>query len=125
MVHKYPRRGCAVGGRSADELRSRLETRSCVATLAKEFVLMGGGLYADKGAIDTGAIDARREFNWWFDPGGCAHRAARALEEDDDHSHRYFRKTRYTEELKAAIVEAEHADHPISRQIFSARLHVG
>src|SRR6202011_560893 len=38
------------------------------ATLAKEFVMMGGGLYADKGAIDPGAIDARREFNWWFDP---------------------------------------------------------
>ena len=30
--------------------------------------MMGGGLYADKGAIDPGAIDARREFNWWFDP---------------------------------------------------------
>jgi inosine-uridine nucleoside N-ribohydrolase len=30
--------------------------------------MMGGGLYADKGAIDQGAIDARREFNWWFDP---------------------------------------------------------
>ena len=39
-----------------------------VATLAKEFVLMGGGLYADRGAIDPGAHDARREFNWWFDP---------------------------------------------------------
>jgi purine nucleosidase len=39
-----------------------------VATLAKEFVLMGGGFYADKGAIDPGAVDARREFNWWFDP---------------------------------------------------------
>ena len=23
--------------------------------------------YADKGAIDAGAINARREFNWWFD----------------------------------------------------------
>ena len=35
---------------------------------------MGSGLYADKGAIDTGAIDSRREFNWWFDPeprGSC------------------------------------------------------
>ena len=30
--------------------------------------MMGGGLYADKGEIDSGAIDARREFNWWFDP---------------------------------------------------------
>ena len=29
-----------------------------VATLAKEFVMMGGGLYANKGAIDPGAIDA-------------------------------------------------------------------
>ena len=28
----------------------------------------GRRIYADKGAIDPGAIDARREFNWWFDP---------------------------------------------------------
>jgi len=27
---------------------------------------MGGGLYADKGAIDPGALDARREFQLWF-----------------------------------------------------------
>ena len=37
-----------------------------VATLAKELVLMGSGMYANNGGI-TG-IDGRREFNWWFDP---------------------------------------------------------
>lgn len=36
------------------------------ASLAKEFVLMGGGLYTDRGGMNP--TDARREFNWWFDP---------------------------------------------------------
>ncbi len=37
-----------------------------VATLAKELVLMGSGMYANEGGINS--IDGRREFNWWFDP---------------------------------------------------------
>ena len=37
-----------------------------VATLAKELVLMGSGMYATTGGINS--IDGRREFNWWFDP---------------------------------------------------------
>ena len=62
------RRSCFVGRRALTNYALALKLDPSVATLAKEFVMMGGGLYADQGAIDAGAIDARREFNWWFDP---------------------------------------------------------
>src|SRR5579872_130316 len=68
MVHKYPGEVVLWAGGPLTNFALALKLDPDVATLAKEFVLMGGGLYADKGAIDTGAIDARREFNWWFDP---------------------------------------------------------
>ena len=68
MVHKYPGEVVLWAGGPLTNYALALKLDPSVATLAKEFVLMGGGLYADKGAIDTGALDARREFNWWFDP---------------------------------------------------------
>jgi len=68
MVHKYPGQVVLWAGGPLTNYALALKLDPAVATLAKEFVLMGGGLYADKGAIDAGAIDARREFNWWFDP---------------------------------------------------------
>jgi purine nucleosidase len=68
MVHKYPGQVVLWAGGPLTNYALALKLDPEVATLAKEFVLMGGGLYADKGAIDQGAINARREFNWWFDP---------------------------------------------------------
>jgi len=68
MVHKHPGEVVLWAGGPLTNYALALKLDPEVATLAKEFVLMGGGLYADKGAIDPGAIDARREFNWWFDP---------------------------------------------------------
>jgi purine nucleosidase len=68
MVHKYPGQVVLWAGGPLTNYALALKLDPSVATLAKEFVLMGGGLYADHGGIDTGAIDARREFNWWFDP---------------------------------------------------------
>jgi inosine-uridine nucleoside N-ribohydrolase len=68
MVHKYPGEVVLWAGGPLTNYALALKLDPAVATLAREFVLMGGGLYADKGAIDAGAIDARREFNWWFDP---------------------------------------------------------
>jgi inosine-uridine nucleoside N-ribohydrolase len=67
MVHKYPGQVVLWAGGPLTNYALALKLDPEVATLAKEFVLMGGGLYADKGGIDQGAIDARREFNWWFD----------------------------------------------------------
>ena len=68
MVHKYPGEVVLWAGGPLTNYALALKLDPSVATLAKEFVMMGGGLYADKGAIDPGAIDARSEFNWWFDP---------------------------------------------------------
>jgi purine nucleosidase len=68
MVHKYPGQVVLWAGGPLTNFALALKLDPEVATLAKEFVMMGGGLYANKGAIDPGAIDARREFNWWFDP---------------------------------------------------------
>jgi purine nucleosidase len=68
MVHKYPGELVLWAGGPLTNYALALKLDPEVATLAKEFVMMGGGLYANKGAIDPGAIDARREFNWWFDP---------------------------------------------------------
>jgi len=68
MVHKYPGEVVLWAGGPLTNYALALRLDPSVATLAKQFVMMGSGLYADKGAIDTGAIDARREFNWWFDP---------------------------------------------------------
>ena len=68
MVHKYPGQVVLWAGGPLTNYALALKLDPEVATLAREFVMMGGGLYADKGAIDPGAIDARREFNWWFDP---------------------------------------------------------
>lgn len=68
MVHKYPGEVVLWAGGPLTNYALALKLDPSIATLAKEFVMMGGGLYADKGAIDPGALDARREFNWWFDP---------------------------------------------------------
>jgi len=68
MVHKYPGQVVLWAGGPLTNYALALKLDPGVATMAKEFVMMGGGMYADKGAIDPGAIDARREFNWWFDP---------------------------------------------------------
>ncbi|HXM23451.1 MAG TPA: nucleoside hydrolase [Terriglobales bacterium] len=68
MVHKYPGEVFLWAGGPLTNYALALKLDPSIATLTKEFVMMGGGLYADKGAIDPGAIDGRREFNWWFDP---------------------------------------------------------
>jgi inosine-uridine nucleoside N-ribohydrolase len=68
MVHRYPGEVVLWAGGPLTNYALALKLDPSVATLAKEFVMMGGGLYADKGAIDPGALDGRREFNWWFDP---------------------------------------------------------
>ncbi len=66
MVHKYPGEVVIWSGAPLTNVALALRLDPEVATLAKEFVLMGGGIYADKGGVRV--TDARREFNWWFDP---------------------------------------------------------
>jgi purine nucleosidase len=65
-VHQYPGEVVLWAGGPLTNIALALRLDPEVATLAKELVLMGSGMYADNGGI-TG-IDGRREFNWWFDP---------------------------------------------------------
>jgi purine nucleosidase len=66
MVHKHPGEVVIWAGGPLTNIALALRLDPEVATLAKELVLMGSGMYADNGGITH--IDGRREFNWWFDP---------------------------------------------------------
>jgi inosine-uridine nucleoside N-ribohydrolase len=66
MVHKYPGEVVIWAGGPLTNIALALRLDPAVASLAKELVLMGSGMYADNGGITH--IDGRREFNWWFDP---------------------------------------------------------
>jgi purine nucleosidase len=66
MVHQYPGEVVIWAGGPLTNIALALRLDPEVATLAKELVLMGSGMYANNGGIS--GIDGRREFNWWFDP---------------------------------------------------------
>jgi purine nucleosidase len=66
MVHKYPGEVVVWAGGPLTNIALALRLDPEVATLAKELVLMGSGMYANSGGIS--GTDGRREFNWWFDP---------------------------------------------------------
>jgi purine nucleosidase len=66
MVHQYPGEVVIWEGGPMTNIALALRLDSTVATLAKELVLMGSGMYSDHGGIDI--VGGRREFNWWFDP---------------------------------------------------------
>ena len=106
MVHKYPGEVVLWAGGPLTNYALALRLDPSVATLAKEFVMMGGGLYADKGAIDTGAIDARREFNWWFDPEAARVVLRAPWRRVTITPIDISVKTRYSPEMKATIAKA-------------------
>jgi inosine-uridine nucleoside N-ribohydrolase len=106
MVHKYPGEVVLWAGGPLTNFALALKLDPEVATLAKEFVLMGGGLYADKGAIDTGAIDSRREFNWWFDPESARIVLRAPWKKMTITPIDISVKTHFTKEMKATIAKA-------------------
>ena len=106
MVHKYPGEVVLWAGGPLTNYALALKLDPSVATLAKEFVMMGGGLYADKGAIDPGAIDARREFNWWFDPEAARIVLRAPWKKLTITPIDISVKTRFTNEMKATISKA-------------------
>jgi inosine-uridine nucleoside N-ribohydrolase len=106
MVHKYPGEVVLWAGGPLTNYALALRLDPSIATLAKEFVLMGGGLYADKGAIDPGAIDARREFNWWFDPEAARIVLRAPWKKMTITPIDISVKTRFTSEMKATITSA-------------------
>ena len=106
MVHKYPGEVVLWAGGPLTNFALALKLDPEVATLAKEFVMMGGGLYADKGAIDPGAIDARREFNWWFDAEATRIVLRAPWKKVTITPIDISVKTRFTTEMKAVISKA-------------------
>jgi purine nucleosidase len=66
MVRNYPGEVVIWAGGPLTNIALALRLDPDLASLAKELVLMGSGMYADHGGINT--VDGRREFNWWFDP---------------------------------------------------------
>jgi purine nucleosidase len=106
MVHKYPGEVVLWAGGPLTNYALALKLDPDVATLAKEFVLMGGGLYADKGAIDPGALDARREFNWWFDPEAAQIVLRAPWKKMTITPIDISVKTRFTTEMKTTIAKA-------------------
>ena len=106
MVHKYPGEVVLWAGGPLTNYALALKLDPEVATLAKEFVMMGGGLYANKGAIDPGALDARREFNWWFDPEATRIVLRAPWKKVTITPIDISVKTRFTTEMKATIASA-------------------
>jgi purine nucleosidase len=119
MVHKYPGEVVLWAGGPLTNYALALKLDPSVATLAKEFVMMGGGLYADKGAIDPGAIDARREFNWWFDPEATRIVLRAPWKKVTITPIDISVKTRFTNEMKATISKA---NTPITKYLYQYSL---
>jgi inosine-uridine nucleoside N-ribohydrolase len=103
MVHKYPGVLWAGGPLTNVALALRLDPQ--VATLAKELVLMGSGMYADNGGIS--GIDGRREFNWWFDPEAVRIVIRSPWKKITVTPIDNSVKTQITPEIKAAIAKAD------------------
>jgi purine nucleosidase len=106
MVHKYPGEVVLWAGGPLTNYALALKLDPEVAALAKEFVMMGGGLWADKGAVDPGALDARREFNWWFDPEAARIVLRAPWKKVTITPIDISVKTRFTDEMKATIAKA-------------------
>ena len=104
MVHQYPGEVVVWAGGPLTNIALALRLDPEVATLAKELVLMGSGMYANNGGI-TG-IDGRREFNWWFDPEATRIVLRAPWQKVTITPIDISVKTRYTTEMKATITKA-------------------
>jgi inosine-uridine nucleoside N-ribohydrolase len=114
MVHKYPGEVVLWAGGPLTNFALALRLDPSVAMLAKEFVLMGGGFYSDKGGIDKGAIEARREFNWWFDTEATRIVLRAPWKKLTITPIDISVKTRFTNDMKATIAKA---NTPVTRYL--------
>lgn len=112
MVHKYPGEVVVWAGGPLTNIALALRIDPQVATLAKELVLMGSGMYANNGGI-SGA-DGRREFNWWFDPEAVRITMRAPWKKITITPIDISVKTSLNPETKAAIAKA---DTPIARYL--------
>jgi purine nucleosidase len=112
MVHQYPGEVVVWAGGPLTNIALALRLDPQVATLAKELVLMGSGMYSDIGGIN--GIDGRREFNWWFDPEAVRIVMRSQWKKITITPIDISVKTKLTPEIKAAIAKA---DTPVSRYL--------
>jgi purine nucleosidase len=112
MVHKYPGEVVIWAGGPMTNIALALRLDPQVATLAKELVLMGSGMYADNGGINR--IDGRREFNWWFDPEAVRIAMRAPWKKITVTPIDISVKTKVNPEVKAAIAKA---DTPVARYL--------
>ena len=112
MVHQYPGEVVVWAGGPLTNIALALRLDPQVATLAKELVLMGSGMYADNGGIN--GIDARREFNWWFDPEAVRITMRAPWKKITITPVDISVKTKLSAEIRAAIAKA---DTPVARYL--------
>src|SRR5579872_4460959 len=112
MVHKYPGEVVIWAGGPMTNIALALRLDPQVATLAKELVLMGSGMYADNGGIDR--VDGRREFNWWFDPEAVRISMRAPWKKITITPIDVSIKTHMTAQMQAAIAKA---DTPVARYL--------
>lgn len=105
MVHQYPGEVVIWAGGPLTNIALALRLDPQVATLAKELVLMGSGMYADNGGIS--GVDGRREFNWWFDPEAVRITMRSPWKKITITPIDISVKTQITPEIKAAIAKAD------------------
>src|SRR6478672_8027700 len=112
MVHKYPGEVVIWVGGPLTNIALALRLDPQIATLAKELVLMGSGMYADQGGINT--VDGRREFNWWFDPEAVRITMRAPWKKITITPIDVSVKTRVNPEVKAAIAKS---DTPVAQYL--------
>jgi purine nucleosidase len=112
MVRQYPGEVVVWAGGPLTNIALALRLDPEVATLAKELVLMGSGMYAENGGI-TG-VDARREFNWWFDPEAVRITMRAPWKKITITPVDISVKTKLGPEIKAAVAKA---DTPVARYL--------
>src|SRR5229473_2864833 len=112
MVHQYPGEVVIWAGGPMTNIALALRLDPQVATLAKELVLMGSGMYANNGGIS--GIDGRREFNWWFDPEAVRIAMRAPWKKITITPIDISVKTTVNPELKAAIAKS---DTPVARYL--------
>jgi purine nucleosidase len=112
MVRQYPHEVVVWAGGPLTNIALALRLDPELATLAKELVLMGSGMYADNGGIN--GVDARREFNWWFDPEAVRITMRAPWRKVTITPVDISVKTKLSPEIKAAIAKA---DTPVARYL--------
>src|SRR5207245_5231823 len=105
MEHKYAGEVVGWAGGPLTNIALALHLDPEVATLAKELVLMGSGMYADNGGIS--GVDGRREFNWWFDPEAVRIAMSAPWKKITITPVDISVKTRLTDDIKAEIAKSK------------------